>query len=199
LGGNLLHSKARTGCTIFAAIIIIIIIITASQYKQILGYFYPLKYKSIIIEYSTEYGIDPYLVSAIINVESRYNPTAESHKSAKGLMQITSSTGKWAADEIGIKNYDESLLFDPNINIRIGCWYINNLKKEFDLADARSDVILMLAAYNGGSGNVKKWLKDKEYSQTGTELDQIPFKETEEYVNKVLNHYKIYKKLYPDI
>jgi soluble lytic murein transglycosylase len=55
---------------------------------------------------------------------------------------------------------------------------------------------LVLAAYNGGIGNVQKWLKNSQYSSSGKALDKIPFKETENYVKRVNNYWKIYKNLY---
>lgn len=180
-------------------IIIALFFVVALQYKNILRCFYPIEYGSHIVSYSKEYGLDSYLICALINVESHYDKDAESHKDAKGLMQITVSTGNWAAEKIGIKNFNDSMLYDPNVNIRIGCWYLNSLKKEFNLGEEETDRVLMLAAYNGGSGNVKKWLSIKEYSPTGTTLDLIPFKETRDYVKKVLRDYKIYRWLYTDI
>jgi soluble lytic murein transglycosylase len=180
-------------------IIAILILIIASQYKNILGYLYPIKYKDMVIKYSATYGLDPYLVFALINVESHYKPDAESQKDAKGLMQITPSTGKWAAEKVGIGDFEDSMLYDPGVNLRLGCWYLSSLKNEFGLRESESDIVLMLASYNGGSGNVKSWLKNKEYSPTGTSLEQIPFNETRHYVDKVLKEYEIYKLLYPEL
>lgn len=192
-----MHLISKKRRTLLWATVVVIIIGLVTQYKHIIGLFYPINYNSLIIKYSRMYELDPYLVSAIINVESRYDPEAQSHKQAKGLMQITPSTGKWAAGKIGIKNFDEDMLFDAETNIKIGCWYLNNLKQEFAAENSETRIVLILAAYNGGIGNVKKWLKNKRYSQTGTTLDQIPFKETHQYVEKVLKNKKIYEWLYP--
>ena len=71
---------------------------------------------------------------------------------------------------------------------------LEKLEKEFD-----GDLNKMLAAYNGGSGNVNKWLRDEEYSKDGKNLDKIPFKETENYVKKVKADYEAYKKIYESI
>lgn len=154
---------------------------------------YPLEYKGDIGQYSQENGIDPYLVASIINVESRFRKDAISGKNARGLMQIGEQTGSWGASELEIENYDVESLFDPQTNIRIGSWYIKKLGKEFD-----GKLDLILAAYNGGSGNVNKWLKDKEYSSDGLTLDKIPFAETENYLKKVKSNYRVYKKIYKD-
>lgn len=151
---------------------------------------YPIKYKDAIRQYSAEYGVDPYLVLAIIRVESNFNKDAVSPKMARGLMQITEKTGNWGASELKMESYSSERLFDPETNISIGCWYLSVLFNEF------KDTDLVLAAYNGGSGNVNQWLRDSRLSSSGKSLDRIPYKETEKYVEKVNNSYRIYKRLY---
>ena len=151
---------------------------------------YPDKYSDYIRQYSEKYDLDPYLVRAIIKAESNYNPNAVSRKNARGLMQISEITGEWAAQKLNIENYTKEMLFDVETNISIGCWYLSVLYSEFGSTD------LVLAAYNAGSGNVSRWLKDKKFSSDGRNLDKIPFKETERYLSKVKNNYKIYKILY---
>lgn len=152
---------------------------------------FPIGYKEYINKYSKEYDIDPFLVAAIIKVESNYNKDAASQKDARGLMQIGPQTGIWASEELSIEGYRPETLFEPKVNIRIGIWYLNILKKEFN-----NDINLVLAAYNAGSGNVNKWLSDKSYSSDGINLDKIPFEETDEYLDKVKFNYQVYKKLY---
>jgi len=152
---------------------------------------FPLKYKQYVYKYAAANNIDPYLVFAIIKAESSFNPNALSNKGARGLMQITERTGKWGAESLKLENYSSDKLFDPETNIKVGCWYLKVLMKEFD-----NNVDLVIAAYNGGSGNVSEWLRDSNYSSTGTSLDKIPFKETEAYLKKVKNYHSIYKGLY---
>lgn len=152
---------------------------------------YPLGYRTIIVKYSQEYDIDPFLIASVINVESRYDKLALSSKDAKGLMQISPQTGRWASEVLNIDNYSEEDLFQPDLNIRIGSWYLNRLFKEFD-----GNLDLILAAYNAGSGNVNKWIENEEYCQDGISLKKIPFKETEDYLVRVNNSYKIYSKVY---
>ncbi len=157
----------------------------------IISALYPVGYKNYINKYSKEYNVDPFLVASVINVESNYNKRAVSSKDARGLMQIGPSTGVWASEVIGIENYNSDMLFDPEINIKIGSWYLNQLNKEFD-----NNLDLVLTAYNAGSGNVKKWLSDKEYSQSGEDLHTIPFKETSNYLKKVKWNHGIYSRAY---
>lgn len=172
-------------------IIGIMILAAANSFKWIGRTLYPISYKEYIIKFSEKYDVDPFLVSAIIRIESKYYSSAVSNRGAMGLMQILPTTGRWAAENIGISGFYDQMLFEPETNIEIGCWYLNKLFKQFD-----NDLELVLAAYNGGSGNVSRWLKDIEYSSDGKKLDIIPFKETEQYVDKVFKSYEVYKKLY---
>lgn len=154
---------------------------------------YPLSYQMLIKKYSDEFNVDPYLIAAIINVESKYDKNAISKKDARGLMQISPITGKWASEELNIDDFDVEDLFDPELNIMIGCWYLSILSQEFD-----NNLPLMLAAYNAGSGNVVKWLQDEKYSDDGESLKDIPFAETKDYVKKVQRNISIYRVLYED-
>jgi soluble lytic murein transglycosylase len=170
---------------LFALIIILFVV------GNVAKMFFPLKFKDYVFKYSMENSLDPYLVFAVIKVESSFNPRALSPGNARGLMQLTEKTAVWGAESIKIKDFSVNSLFDPEINIRLGCWYLNRLMEEFD-----GDIDLVIAAYNAGSGNVSKWLKDRNYSSSGINLDRIPFRETENYVRKVKNNLFIYKKLY---
>lgn len=157
----------------------------------VISFIFPIAYKDYINKYSSLEEVDPFLVAAIINVESKYDKRAVSHKNARGLMQIADQTGLWGAQELGIENYNGEMLYDPEINIKIGTWYIKKLMQEFD-----NNLGFVLAAYNAGSGNVSKWLQNKDYSDDGSSLDRIPFEETDKYLKKVNVNYKVYKLIY---
>lgn len=176
---------------LFVIAIVMVIGVAANSTNWVLKILYPMHYRILVEKYSDEYDLDPFLVAAIIRAESKFNEKARSPKEAKGLMQIAPITGEWAARQLEIKDYSEEMLYIPEINIRIGCWYIDRLRSEFD-----GRLQLILAAYNGGSGNVSKWLNNPEYSQDGVTLHEIPFWETKAYVDKVLKSYKIYSLLY---
>lgn len=171
-------------------ILFIIIVLGSALYigkDEVYKYLYPKKYSDYVEFYSKEYNIDENLVYSIIKAESKFNKDAISRRGAKGLMQIGDGTRDWAIEELSIEDVD---IFEPEDNIRIGCWYLNKLYREF------GDLDLVIAAYNGGSGNVKKWLADEEYSEDGENLHTIPFKETSAYVEKVKYNYEMYKKIY---
>lgn len=125
---------------------------------------------------------------AIIKTESNFVEDAHSGK-ASGLMQLTDDTAAWIAQklETDIKHVD---IYNPADNIEFGCYYIRYL---IDYYNGNVDVAL--AAYNGGMGNVDKWLSNKNYSDDGKTLKKIPFKETREYVKKVNNEKEVYEKM----
>lgn len=172
-------------------ILSVIIILGSACYFEggrIKAFLYPRKYSVYVEKYSKEYNLDENFVYSIIKAESKFNPNALSHKGAKGLMQIADITRDWAIVELDL---DENIdIYDPETNIMIGCWYLNRLYKEF------GDTDLVIAAYNGGSGNVSKWLADEKYSQDGKKLHIIPFDETDKYVKKVNRNYEQYNKIY---
>ena len=172
-------------------ILSVIIILGSACYFEggrIKAFLYPRKYSVYVEKYSKEYNLDENFVYSIIKAESKFNPNALSHKGAKGLMQIADITRDWAIVELDLeKDID---IYDPETNIMIGCWYLNRLYKEF------GDTDLVIAAYNGGSGNVSKWLADEKYSQDGKKLHIIPFDETDKYVKKVNRNYEQYNKIY---
>lgn len=175
------------------AVGLIFLIILIMNAKNIVKTFFPLKYSENIIKYSKEYNLDPFLVAAVIKTESNFDEGAKSNKNAYGLMQITPDTAEWAAEKMNINSFKTEMLYNPDFNIRMGCWYLNNLKEEFN-----DNNELVLAAYNGGRGNVQKWLKSAEHSVDGKNLHYIPFKETDKYIKKVKVNYNIYKYLYKE-
>lgn len=145
---------------------------------------YPLRHSDIIDRYCAEYELDRYLVMGIIKAESNYIYDAHSGV-ARGLMQITDDTAKWIATKLNMEILGDDIE-NPEINIRMGCYYIDYLIDMYD------DTDVALAAYNGGMGNVNKWLKDSNYSSDGKTLDDIPFAETKEYVKRVNKYRDIY-------
>lgn len=185
------NKKITIILSIIAILIFAISILLIKLYDQRR---YPLYYSDIIIKYSEEYEQDPIFVSAIINTESRFAKDAVSNKGAIGLMQIMPDTGAWIAGKLGIKSFDKKMLYDPEMNIRLGCWYLNYLEEKFD-----EEKKCIMAAYNGGPGNVTKWLGDKKYSSDGKTLHTIPFKETDNYVIRVNKAYEQYEKRYANI
>lgn len=150
------------------------------------NYFYPLSYQKEIDETSLVSNIDSALIASVVNVESGYKPDVVSPKGAVGLMQLLPATAEWMAKRLG-KEYSKDKLYEPSYNLEIGSCYLAYL------IDCFKDEKLGLCAYNAGPKNVKEWLKNKEYSEDGKVLKIIPFKETENYINKVYKNYQYYK------
>ena len=154
----------------------------------------PIKYEAEVKKYSQVYELDEAFVFAIICAESSFDAEAESDVGAKGLMQLMPSTARWLVEKYKLEA-DPEMLFDADTNILLGCQYLSYLNGRFD-----NDKDLVLAAYNGGEGNVSEWLKDKRYSDDGIKLktDKIPdsYSETKNYVKKVNKALEKYKKLY---
>lgn len=173
---------------IIKLIMFIIVIYTLINHKDILKRFYPIYYEESIKKYSIKYGLDPYLIYSIINVESKFNAFAKSSKGAIGLMQITPNTGEYISRLIGDKKFKMDILYNPETNIRYGCFYVSKLFSDFN-----GDLDCVLAAYNGGEGNVRKWLKEGNLK-----VKDLPFKETKNYIYKVKRNYKLYNYIYSD-
>ncbi|SKA99915.1 soluble lytic murein transglycosylase [Caloramator quimbayensis] len=171
-------------------VIIIFIFLVLINFKNILKNFYPINYQETINKYAVKYELDPYLIYALIKAESKFNPYAISNKGAIGLMQITPSTGDYIAELLGDKNFSTDKLYNPDKNIKYGCYYLSKLFNDFN-----GDLDCVLAAYNGGEGNVRKWLKESKNGFT-LEINKLPFDETKKYVKRVKQNYKIYKYIY---
>jgi soluble lytic murein transglycosylase len=191
-GFSLIFAVSKKIRILFTFILILIMFFLAFHSVQwAVKTVFPMHYKDLIVKYAEMNNVDPLLVAAIIRNESKFNPEAISKREAKGLMQIAPVTGHWASERLNIENYSEDMLFEPELNIRIGCWYLNVLNNEFN-----HNLELVIAAYNAGNGNVTKWLNNKEYSSNGDKLDRIPFEETRIYLIKVMRDYKIYQRIY---
>jgi soluble lytic murein transglycosylase len=163
----------------------------ALQSPGVLRLMNPLDYVKPITVHADMNGIDPFLVAAIIRVESGYRHDARSSKGARGLMQIMPETGEWAARQLRIDGYSEDLLMEPDTNIMIGAWYYRYLLEAFN-----DEAVIALAAYNGGPSNVERWLSNGTWSGRTEDIGDIPYPETARYVQRVLNMYRIYHKAY---
>lgn len=154
-------------------------------------FIYPFPHQDLVMQYAVKNDLDPYLVAAVIRTESKFVNQARSPKGATGLMQMMPETAKWVAEQTDYPNFSLTDLEDPEVNIRFGTWYLASLRKEFNNND-----VLVLAAYNGGRGNVNQWMRQYGWTMSFKDANQIPFQETREYVGKVLRSKQRYKELY---
>lgn len=162
------------------------------QYR-ILKNIYPIQYSEYVEKYSEENGLDKYLVYAIIKAESNFNPTVTSSSGAKGLMQLMEDTAIERSNIIDEETIESHDLYDSETNIRLGISYFSYL---LDLYD--DNIVLALTAYNAGIGNVQKWIDEGTIQPDGSDVENIPFKETNNYVRKILKAYQMYIKIYED-
>lgn len=151
-----------------------------------------MKYEDWIRYYAAVYNLDPSYVAAIIMTESSYRPEATNARTgATGLMQFMADTLEWVGPKFGVGATDMEALKDPETAIKLGCYLLNYITKQFD-----GDPILTACAYHAGWGNVRAWIT--KYSADGKTLtiDQIPTSDTRHYAGKVLNSYAIYQQYY---
>lgn len=166
-------------------LICLITIITITR-KIMLKVSYPEKYQSYVEKYADEYEIEKELIYAIIKAESNFKEKVISNKDAIGLMQLLESTAKDVAKGMN-ENVTKEELLEADINIKLGTKYISTLINKYD------NVELALAAYNAGIGNVDKWIEEGILNEDGTNIENIPYKETNNYVRKVIRNYNIYR------
>lgn len=142
---------------------------------------YPLRYGTIVREHARNYRLDPALLAAVIYEESKFRPDVRSPSGAIGLMQLEPDTAKGIALHTGGSRFRVSDLYDPEINIRYGSWYLRHLLDKYD------NERLALAAYNAGQQNVDSWRRKGE---------GIAFSETRDYVAEVEHLKRVYKAAY---
>jgi soluble lytic murein transglycosylase len=152
----------------------------------------PLRHEDVIRQQSARKQLDPALVAGVIYVESRFVDQT-SHAGAKGLMQLMPETADYIAQKSGGSRFEQGDLATPQINIAYGTWYLRYLSQKYHDND-----VLVLAAYNAGEGKVDEWWRTaSDRGETFEVATHIPFPETREYVGKVLEARKEYRKQYP--
>ena len=150
----------------------------------ILKKIYPIEYSELVEACAEEFSLDKNLVYAVIKVESNFDPDAVSVVDAKGLMQLMDETAE-ECNRLGKFGYNiPGDIYSPECNIRLGCYYISRLFEKY------KDMRFAVAAYNAGVGNVDKWLIED------SELNDIPYKETRNYIKKVFGAFERYNSLY---
>ncbi len=150
---------------------------------------YPTGYSEIVSENAETFELDEALLYALIKTESGFDENAVSSVGAKGLTQITPETFRWLQTKTN-ESYAEDALFDPEISIYYGAYFLDMLLEEFGNTETA------LAAYHAGRGKVNEWLADPRYSPDGKTLESIPYEDTAGYVKKVIKNYKKYNEIY---
>ena len=152
----------------------------------------PLRHDDVIRQQAADKRLDASLIAGVIYVESRFRDQT-SHAGAKGLMQLMPETADYIAVKSGGTEFEQGDLANPQINISYGAWYLRYLQQKY-----HGNVILTLAAYNAGEGKVDQWWREAaERGESFRVAEHIPFAETREYVSKVLDARRSYRREYP--
>ena len=185
-----LKNKKILVCGLIILILIVFLIVLKNKIQRI---FYPKLHEEFVSMYSDEYGVDENLVFAVIKAESNFQEDAVSHKDALGLMQIMKETAEDVARKYNIEidfNNSEREILNVQNNIKIGTKYLAVLLEKY------KNIEVAVAAYNAGIGTVDNWIEKEIIKSDGSDIENIPYKETNNYVRKILRNYKIYQDLY---
>ncbi len=179
--------------TITAIVLILCIIIAFLNIPlRIQKIIYKKDYKEYVQKYAQEYNVDENLIYALIKAESNFNSNAKSSKDAIGLMQLMESTAQDVCKKTDLQISSDELsekLLEPDININIGTKYLSILIQKY------GNIEIAITAYNAGIGTVDNWIEKGIINSDGSNVENIPYKETNNYVRKILRDYKIYTNL----
>ena len=186
--------KSKYKIIIGTVILVLIVAILFVLFKdKLLKILYPKTYSDIISVYAEEYDVEENLIYAVIKAESNFDSNAVSNRDAIGLMQIVEETAIDVAKknniDIDTENIEEEIL-DIDNNINIGTKYLSTLLTQY------GNIEVALAAYNAGIGTVNNWIEKQIIQADGSDIENIPYKETNNYVRKILRDYHIYNELY---
>ncbi|MNH95791.1 Soluble lytic murein transglycosylase precursor [compost metagenome] len=178
---------------VFALLLLVFLLILFLNSALIGKKLYPIYYQKEIRQSATNLHIDPFLIAAVIRVETNYQELAESRKGAIGIMQLMPDTAAWIIETADLPFDDVKDIWKTDVNITLGSWYLQWLIKHYD-----GNLFYAIAAYNAGQGNVNKWKQNQVWNGTVEDIKQIPFGETRHYVHKVLYYYNKYKSIHAE-
>ena len=152
---------------------------------------YPKGFQEFVAPYAKKYGVDELLVYSIIREESRFQKDVVSPADAVGLMQLIPPTARAVARQIGINGFSTAMLTIPRINIEMGIFYFKQVLDQFN-----GDIELAMASYNAGPHRAADW-KVRFYGLEKDEfIEEVPFRETRNYIRRILRSYGAYKAIY---
>ena len=153
---------------------------------------FPLRVVEFIKRQAPRGAADPFVVAAVMREESAFDPKAVSTAGAVGLMQLMPFTGQWVAERLGREAPDPQQLFNPDVNIQLGSWYLGHLARQFN-----SNLILTIASYNAGPEVVARWAEARPPLADAPDefIESIPFSETRSFTKRVLRSYTEYLRL----
>ena len=210
-------TKGKKNKVIIIALFLVLIVVLLGPIgfgEKMMKIMYSKKYENLVVIYSEKYQVDSDLIFALIKAESNFNSSAVSGKGAKGLMQLMEETAKDVSKKTDLKiEPDERIPLDRieldvdnlvNLNSednlikfnKIGYYKITIMINASILLEKYNNTAIALTAYNAGIGTVDNWIEKGVIKKDGEDIQNIPYKETNNYVRKILRDYKIYKKLY---
>ncbi|MBV9006259.1 MAG: lytic transglycosylase domain-containing protein [Solirubrobacterales bacterium] len=169
----------------------VLVVLTAPLFEKTINQFtLPLAYQDVIREQAADKHLDPALIAAVIYAETKFDPRP-SAAGAQGPMQIMPATAEYLARRSGATTFTLSDLGNPQINIAYGSYLLRYLLDRY-----RGNTMLALAAYNAGETNVDRWLASARSAGHPLTVADIPFPETRDYVQKVLDAQRAYRRTY---
>lgn len=159
--------------------------------QKIVRVTYPFPYRELVRREAAEWGIDPFMMAAIIRQESAFKADIVSHAGAIGLMQVMPPTGAQLARAHGPRGFTEEALTRPEVNLHLGAAFFVDMSRRYD-----HDLPLVLSAYNAGPTRATRWRRFPEVSDPLRFTERIPFDETRGYVKSVRRNLGLYRALY---
>lgn len=153
------------------------------------GYWAPFPYQPTVVKTARREHLSPFLVAAVIRVESRFRPDAVSGRGAVGLMQLMPTSAQWIAMKMHRSQKPD--LTDPKTSVELGTWYLRYLLQSY-----HNNSTLALAAYNGGPETVNRWLAAGVLSPHQHGYSNIPYPETANFVRRVYQFERAYRIMY---
>ena len=185
-------SRRLLGTTISVALLAVLVGVTVSEVNRtVSGLALPLSDEGVIREQAAEKHLDPALIAAVIDAETKFEPR-QSSAGAEGLMQILPATAYFLAHLSGGSRFTESDLATPRINVAYGSYYLRYLLNHYG-----GNEMLAVAAYNAGLANVDSWVAEANAAGRQLTVAAIPFPETRAYVERVLQAQREYRAKYP--
>lgn len=179
--------RARFGLLAAFVIALMCAVVLVSVLREHTSTHLPLSDTAIIRAQASEKQLDPALIAAVIYAESKFEPS-ESSAGAQGLMQILPATAYYLAQLSGGRTFTASDLSTPSVNVAYGSYYLRYLLDHY-----HGNEMLAVAAYNGGLANVDRWVAHADAEGRTLSIDEIPFPETREYVQRVLSAQQSYR------
>lgn len=183
----------------FLLVLLVLLGVLFIQPKWVGRLVYPVSYKTDIVKQASNNDVSPYLIAAIIRVESNFGSDKTSSRDAVGLMQLMPATAYDVITRAQLGDVRMDELQKPKTNIAIGTAYVALLQAQFaDVTaglDEQSQIAVLATAYNAGPGMTRGWLIDGDWDGTYADVKSIPVGETRHYAQRIVYYYDKYKKL----